>query len=791
VNQTSSFNSDKTIQSRLTRVVILPSAVLLVLWLAISTYMGVQAFTVWAVGNAVQTASIPAVSSLAAIQQERSQTMRAFAAPGSNTAALDTQRAQTDAAVATLKQKLASLNGESPPNIVALTNQLITQLDQLPSERAKVTQGPVAEQAVFSYYNNVLSAGAALFEAQARVVSDAAAGQGGLVAEEMFRDADRMSQAAALGDSALLSGGFTPADHLQFVDQIGAYHASLDSNIPFSDPGVQAQYQKLITSPDWQNLVSDENSLIQNGGPGGVRGVSEQQWRQTTDAVDQQLLNFTIDQANAASTKAVDDGNTDLVGVLLGSLFALIIVITGIVLAFRNSRRMVDRTLVARLDHLRNDSLQRANELLPDIMSRLEDGEEIDIQTALPPMSYGADEIGQVAEAFNAAQNAAVTAAVREVQARKGFSKVFLGIAHRNQVLVHRQLKVIDTIERKEADPDRLEGIFQLDNLVTRARRNSENLIILAGASPGRRWRRPRRLVDVLRAAVGEIEQYVRVQVTPVPDTAITGTSVGDTVHLLAELLDNATQFSSPRSQVQVYASKTPQGVLVEIEDRGLGMSQDAREAANTLLSNPPSFDTVTVRGDDRLGLFVIATLASRQGIDVKLRQSLDGGTLAVVLLPPQLLAEPDLAEDSGNQSKRDLVAVASTATTETTAMAETTAAPPAPRTPPRRAPEPASQPARNRAEGSTQLRGDLQPESATPESPDVAEQSVPPLPQRRRQQHLAPQLRRADGSEEPAQPPASDEQVDEQVPERVRGNMSAIQRATREARQTGDSGRP
>jgi signal transduction histidine kinase len=783
VNHTSSPSNERTIRSRLTRIVIVPSVVLLVLWLTFSGFTGAQALRVWLVGLEVRDVSIPAVTSLAAIQQERLMTMRALSQPKPDMTSLTAQRQQTDNAVAAVRSKLAGLSSSAPQDVKVKTTRLLSLLDQLPQERA---QAPTTNTyAIFAYYNDVVDAGADLLDAQARAVSDASASQAGLTATELFHDADSVSRMATLGDDALVSGAFPAADHLQFASLIGSYHASLAAAVPRAAPDTQDRYQQLIFTPAWQQLEQVESNIVEHGGPDSTPvngrvdfGVTQADWESMTGQVARQLLDVAVAQVKDEADQEVTDGNTSLIEMIALSLFALLVAFGGIVVAFRNSRRLVDRTLVSRLAGLRTDSLHRAHELLPAILARADAGEDIDIESALPPLRYGADEIGQVADAFNVAQHAAVSAAVRESQARKGFGQVLLGIAHRTQVLVHRQLKVIDSIERQETDPDRLDEIFQLDNLVTRARRNSENLIILAGAKPGRRWRQPRRLVDVVRAAAGEIEQYFRVQVAPMPEASIAGAAVGDTIHLLAELLDNATQFSSPRSQVQVYASTTPQGVLIEIEDAGLGMRQEIRDEANELLASQPTFDTITVRGDERLGLFVVASLAHRHGIEVKLRKSTDGGTLAVVVLPPGLLS---VATSDGEQAsqpvrQRKLVTVA-----------------PEPRSPEPLAIAPQPQPASrselvlrrvNSATGSTQLRGELElPDPASPELPDVSEDHIPPLPQRRRQQHLAPQLRR---DAAPTLAGQDDPEDVERLPERIRDNMTAIHRATREARERG-----
>ncbi|HKN56306.1 MAG TPA: ATP-binding protein, partial [Amycolatopsis sp.] len=243
----------------------------------------------------------------------------------------------------------------------------------------------------------------------------------------------------------------------------------------------------------------------------------------------------------------------------------------------------------------------------------------------------------------------AVNAAASEAKARSGVHNVFLGIAHRNQVLVHRQLQILDEMESREENSTQLAALFQLDHLAARARRTTENLIILGGKQPGRRWRKPVTLMEVLRAAVSETEQYARVHVEQVADVAIVGSAVADTIHLVAELVDNATSFSPPGSPVEVTSRVVARGVVVDVSDQGLGMKESVREWANRMMADAPEFDAMALRADSSLGLFVVARLASKLGIAVTFDPSRYGGTRATVLIPTQHLAGERMAESLGN----------------------------------------------------------------------------------------------------------------------------------------------
>jgi anti-sigma regulatory factor (Ser/Thr protein kinase) len=225
--------------------------------------------------------------------------------------------------------------------------------------------------------------------------------------------------------------------------------------------------------------------------------------------------------------------------------------------------------------------------------------------------------------------------------------------------LLHRQLALLDDMERRVTDPEDLAELFRIDHLATRMRRHAEDLVILAGATPGRAWRYPVALTDVLRAAAAEVEQYTRISVRQLAEVAVAGRAVGDTVHLVAELLENATAFSPPDTQVTVSAQLVPHGFAIEIEDRGLGMTPDALAEVNARLSTPPDFHAPH---STRLGLFVVTRLAAKHGIAVTLRRSPFGGITAVALLPPELVvAEADavaLASSPARAGTRMLSAV-------------------------------------------------------------------------------------------------------------------------------------
>ncbi|MFI1418888.1 nitrate- and nitrite sensing domain-containing protein [Streptomyces sp. NPDC020731] len=295
---------------------------------------------------------------------------------------------------------------------------------------------------------------------------------------------------------------------------------------------------------------------------------------------------------------------------------------------------MVARQMSRSMRQLRNAAFGIAEQRLPmlvDQLSRTDPG-RVDTKVAPIPIS-STDEIGEVARAFDQVHREAVRLAAEQALLRGNINAIFTNLSRRNQSLIEGQLTLITGLENNEADPDQLENLFRLDHLATRMRRNGENLLVLAGEEPGRRWDQPVPLVDVLRAASSEVEQYERIELSGVPEAEIHGRAVTDLVHLLAELLENATTFSSPQTKVRVTATRLPDGrVMVEIHDKGIGLTAEDFADINHKLANPP---TVDVAISQRMGLFVVGRLSDRHGIRVQLRPSGEqAGTTSLVMLP-------------------------------------------------------------------------------------------------------------------------------------------------------------
>jgi signal transduction histidine kinase len=344
-------------------------------------------------------------------------------------------------------------------------------------------------------------------------------------------------------------------------------------------------------------------------------------------------------QANSLAQSALRSAEIVSVATLL--LLLLVLLIT----------TFVARSMIRPLRKLRADALEVAGSKLPDMVRRLSQSEGGDASAEIEPIGVNStDEIGEVARAFDQVHREAVRLAADEAMLRGNLNAMFVNLSRRSQSLIERQLSLIDNLEQTEQDADRLSSLFRLDHLATRMRRNSENLLVLAGhEAQSRRWSQPVPLVDVLRAAISEIEQYERVVLNVQPGIQVVGQAVNDVVHLVAEIVENATTFSSEDTQVYVTGQPlTSGGVLLDITDNGVGISEQEMAHANWRLDNPPVVDVAVSR---RMGLFVVGRLAARHGVRVRLRHAQSGGLTALIWLP-ESVAAPESAQPLGRLRK-------------------------------------------------------------------------------------------------------------------------------------------
>ncbi|MFF0811347.1 sensor histidine kinase [Streptomyces albogriseolus] len=320
---------------------------------------------------------------------------------------------------------------------------------------------------------------------------------------------------------------------------------------------------------------------------------------------------------------------------------ATVVALAGIVIAAVAAERAA-RSVRDRVDVLRRGTARREADLHA-LVEALRNGE--------PPPPCGrrtehggdGDEFDQLSADLARAHDGAVTAVVQaaRLSSQAGSEQkleVFVNLARRLQSLVHREISILDELENEMEDPDLLKGLFHVDHLATRIRRHAENLAVLGGAVSRRQWSNPVPMTEVLRSAVAEVEQYSRVKLVPPVDGTLRGHAVADVIHLLAELVENATVFSAPHTHVLLRANLVTSGLAVEVEDRGLGMPVGEQDRMNALLADPDQVQVASLLADGRIGLFVVSQLARRHGIHVRLQTNIYGGVQAVLVVPQSLL---------------------------------------------------------------------------------------------------------------------------------------------------------
>ncbi len=342
-------------------------------------------------------------------------------------------------------------------------------------------------------------------------------------------------------------------------------------------------------------------------------------------SVERQLMSSIIAQSGSLHNSATETALIEGAGVLLLLVLALVLI------------ALVGQSMIGPLRRLRAGALEIAGVRLPETVRLMAETDGEGVSLDVEPIDVdSADEIGEVARAFDQVHREALRLAANEAALRGNVNAMFVNLSRRSQSLVERQIRLIDSLEQGEQDSKRLASLFQMDHLATRMRRNSENLLVLAGQDLSRRWNRPVALVDVLRAALSEIERYERVTLNVQPGIAVRAQAVSDVVHLTAELVENATSFSAADSPVTIAGHLLGSGgALLEIADQGVGMEADEMAHANWRLDNPPVVDVAVSR---RMGLFVVARLAARHGIRVRLRHSDSGGLVALVWLPDEAI---------------------------------------------------------------------------------------------------------------------------------------------------------
>ncbi|WFB06319.1 nitrate- and nitrite sensing domain-containing protein [Streptomyces sp. LX-29] len=628
----------KSIRRKIVALLLVPLVSLTALWAFATVITGREAMQLLDAADIVDDVGYPVEDAVHALQKERRQTLIRLADPEQADAlpVLHARQRETNQVMVKLRANASDgdirdkMSGESRAQLAAI----LEGADGLDTLRRKVEDRTITSLAAYDAYNKLVDL-CYTFRSSLHSVPDADLDKQGRALVAMIRAREALSREDALFMGALTAKKMTGRDMRAISDLIAERNLLYATNMPIlpvSEQKVFQDYRRNTAAPEALRIAEDK---ILTGGASRVLKVMDQdRWEAAAKPVLDDYDRLNSEATDRFKDRVEPEAESVLLQAGIAGIAGFLALVASIFVSVR-----IGRNLVRDLNRLRKDAHEVASVRLPSVMRRLGAGEQVDVETEAPRLEYGSDEMGQVGQALNTLQRAAVEAAVKQADMRHGVSEVFVNLARRSQVLLHRQLTLLDEMERRTEDTDELADLFRLDHMTTRMRRHAEGLVILSGAAPSRQWRKPIQLMDVVRAAVAEVEDYERIEVRRLPRLAVNGPAVADLTHLIAELLENATVFSPPHTVVQVHGERVANGFTLEIHDRGLGMAGDALLEANLRLAETPDFE---LSDTDRLGLFVVSRLAQRQGVRVSLQPSPYGGTTAVVLIPATLLTGTD-----------------------------------------------------------------------------------------------------------------------------------------------------
>ncbi|MEU0602914.1 nitrate- and nitrite sensing domain-containing protein [Streptomyces sp. NPDC006393] len=631
----------KSIRRKIVALLLVPLLSLAAIWAFATVITGRQATQLFNASSVVEKIAYPTEDTVRVLEQERRQTLVHLADPRASDglAALQRSRAATDKAVAELRRNAenADVRDALGTGSSGRLTAALDAFDGLDSLRRGVEDRSVGRAQALDLYNHLVDPCYVLL-ADLHVVDDVNLDKQYRALVNLARARELLSREDALLGSSLVVGTLTREESRDISELVAQRSLLYDVSLPLLPASERGRYQRFWANAGSAPLRTAEQAAASTTS-GTPRGVSAKSWdTAAADALDD--LGTLDDQAN---DRFQDRVHPVAMNVILQAAVAGVLGLIALLFSLFLSVR-IGRGLIRDLRQLRLEAHEASGVRLPSVMRRLSAGEQVDVETEVPRLEYDKNEIGEVGQALNTLQRAAVEAAVKQAELRAGVSEVFVNLARRSQVLLHKQLTLLDAMERRTEDTEELADLFRLDHLTTRMRRHAEGLVILSGAAPSRQWRKPVQLMDVVRAAVAEVEDYERIEVRRLPRVALTGPAVADLTHLVAELLENATVFSPPHTAVQVLGERVANGFTLEIHDRGLGMAAETLLDANLRLAETPEFE---LSDTDRLGLFVISRLAQRQNVRVSLQPSPYGGTTAVVFIPDALLTD-DVPDTNG-----------------------------------------------------------------------------------------------------------------------------------------------
>ena len=567
-----------------------------------------------------------------ALEDERDQTCRNV--PVASAGGLQRWYNATDAEVNKVEPLVNGVGGSFPAFIQAKVAALRTVLANLGQLR-DAAQSSSSALAVIADYAVPINDMIALNGQIAQGADDLGLTNDVQTLSALSQEKDQVAQQRALLLNAFTKGSFANAEEAALVTAVAGQGADAAAFDATATPAEQDSFTRVVAGPAVKQALNIQQYVVSTGSldiGNGALNISAtaapgQWYSSASDTINKmQAVEMGIAQNIVARAQVLQRGavrSALFIGLLTAAILILVVLATF----------AVARSLVQPLRRLREGALDIATVQLPERVRRLDEAADPADSLEVAPIDVlSVDEIGQVARAFDQVHAEAIRLAGNEALLRRSFNAMFVSLSRRSQSLIERLVRMIDSLEQNEEDPSRLSNLFTMDHLVTRMRRNSANLLLLAGHESARKWSEPVPLADVARAAVSEIEQYNRVALKIQPGVMVVGQAVSDTVHLLAELIENATVFSASDTRVLVSVQELASGgVLIQISDSGVGISEARLAEINRRLDDPPPIDESVSR---HMGLYAVGRLAERHGVRVRLRAGRPQGLTALVWLP-------------------------------------------------------------------------------------------------------------------------------------------------------------
>jgi len=630
----------RSLRTRILLLVLIPVLSLFGLYLFIAGITGKDALNLARARALKSTTSGPVNNFLAQLDTERVFALTYLSAPAPrNLAKLRAQEAATGQVTGALRAALtfdSTLTNAAPAAQQAAVTLLRDAAD-LPRLHSSIASRAVTRPQAMTAYNKVIGDAYLLLHQVTLTGTSTPIVAQALALERIAKSGELLQQENALLVSDMAAHKFPLADQQAFTRLSGARSTLYDQALPELAPGYRAMYQRNVSPSVDAALTTLENTVIGSRRSPLLPLVAPGGWERAVQGVSAGLERARTQAATALDQQAEHQVRIADLRLLLSAGLGLLVVVASIIVSL-----LVGRGLVRELSALRRSAEDLADHRLPRTVGQLAIGETPEGAEEPLDVKLKTTEIAQIRDAFVKVQHTAVDAAVGQARLRQSIGDVFRNVARRSQSLLHRQLAQLDRMERRAEDPQDLEDLFRIDHLTTCMRRHAESLIILSGQPPARGWRNPVPFVDVIRAAVAEVEDYTRVSVISAGDTDLAGPAVGDVIHMIAELVENATICSPPNTPVVIQGGTVGQGFAVEIEDRGLGMSDGKLAEANANLADPLPFESADT---GQLGLLVVGQLAKRHDIQVTLRRNPYGGTTAILLLPHGLVVAEGFGE--------------------------------------------------------------------------------------------------------------------------------------------------